>query len=351
MNVRSLGTLAIGASLLCLTACGGSGSSPAMSSNGAGPLSQGVARTGVSEVTYPFGALNGRTQAELTRSMTHRNGWISPQAKKATGLVYFSNLGGNEIEIFKQAGANQTPMGTITSGVDFPGGLTVDGKGNLYVVNEGAGNVTVYAKGQTNPSITYTTLLSDCSDVAVADDGTVYIANFNGLKNGWVTVYPQGNVSKVYQITDFGGGAPLEVALDKHQNLYVEYDLNGNGSDAVNEYAPGSTTGTNLNLSFQFGAGVQIDKAGDVVLVQQIEPSEILVFPPGKTQPSKTITLPNSGQPFAIALSKRGRVLFAGDSSSNNLAQSFLYPSGKFRYTIASGFQNPAGVAVSPAQY
>ena len=350
MNVRTLETLAIGASLLCLSACGGGGSSPAMPSNAAGSLSQSLARSGVSGVTYPFGALNGRTAAELTRSMTHRNGWISPEAKKVAGLVYFSNLGGNEIEIFKQVGKNQMPMGTITSGVNFPGGLTVDSKGNLYVVNEGANNVTVYAKGTTSPSLTYSTELSDCSDVAVANDGTVYIANFNGLKNGWVTVYPQGNISKVYQITDFGGGAPLEVALDKHQNLYVEFDLNGNGSTAVNEYAPGSTTGTNLNLSFQFGAGVQVDKAGNVVVVQQVEPSEILVFPPGQTSPSKTITLPNAGQPFAIAISKRGRVMFAGDST-HNLAQSLMYPSGKFRYTIASGFQNPAGVAVSPAQY
>jgi sugar lactone lactonase YvrE len=347
MNARTLQTLAIGASLLCLSACNAGGSSSTMPSNAAINPSQTLVRNTASEVTYPFGARNGRTAAQLARTMSHRAGWISPKAR-APGLVYFSNLGANEVEIFKQVGANQQPMGTITSGVNFPGGLTVDSKGNLYVVNEGAGNVTVYQGGQTTPSITYSTLLSDCSDVAVAKDGTVYIANFNGLKNGWVTVYPQGNVSKAYQITDFGGGAPLEVALDKHQNLYVEYDINGNGSSAVNEYAPGATTGTNLNLSFQFGAGIQVDKAGNVIVVQQIEPSEILVFPPGQTQPSNTITLPNSGQPFAIAISKRGKALFAGDST-NNLAQRLAYPSGKFVYSIASGFENPSGVAVTGA--
>jgi hypothetical protein len=128
------------------------------------------------------------------------------------------------------------------------------------------------------------------------------------------------------------------------------YDLNGSGDAAVNKYAPGATTGTNLGLTFNWGAGIQADKAGDVVVVQQIEPSEILVFPAGATKPSKTITLPNSGQPFAISISKRGSSLYAGDAT-HNLEQDLAYPAGTFRYSIASGFDNPSGVAVSPPQF
>jgi hypothetical protein len=351
MNARTLGALALGASLLCLSACAGGGSSatmPLTSTAQNSPMQNGM-QASMSGRTLPYGAVHGVAIGDLHRSAPQRHGWISPAAKGGK-LVYFSNLGENSVELFSQQGTNQQPMGTITDGINFPGGLTVDNKSNLYVANEGANNVTVYPPGSTSPSITYTTDLSTAADIAVAKNGTVYIANFNGLANGWVSVYPKANTAKEYRLSDFNGGAPLSVALDAQQNLYVMYDTNGNGGAAVNEYAPGAKTGTNLNLTFQFGAGIQVDKSGDVVVVQQVEPSEILVFPPGQTTPSQTITLPNSGQPFAISISKKSKALFAGDATHNE-ALSLAYPAGTLNGIINSSFDNPSGVAVSPAQY
>jgi hypothetical protein len=98
------------------------------------------------------------------------------------------------------------------------------------------------------------------------------------------------------------------------------------------------------------GRRPRLDTSGDVVVAQQASPPEILVFPPGQTQPSRTIPLPNFGQPFAIAISKSGRSLFTGDIR-NHLVQAFAYPSEMFRYSITAGIQNPAGLAVSPAQF
>jgi streptogramin lyase len=348
MNARTLDALTLGASLLCLSACGGANSTAGMPSPQTALSAGRSLQTLAGAVTYPVGAVNGRPASAFAHG-ARSAGFMSPAAT-GKNLLYVSNLGGNAIEIFKQRGGHQSPLGTITSGVSIPGGLTVDRSANLYVANEGADNVSVYPPGATSPSIVYTTDLSIPTDTAVAKDGTVYIANFNGLANGWVSVYPQGNTSNEYRLSDFSGGAPLAVALDAKQNLYVMYDLNNQGSSAVNEYAPGATTGTNLNLQFQFGADVQVDKSGDVLVVQQVEPSEILLFPPGQTGPSQAITLPNSGEPFAIAVSHNGKILFAGDST-NNLAQSLAYPSGTFNYTIAGDFENPAGVAISPDQY
>jgi len=345
MNPRSLGPIVVGASFLLLLGYGGSATAPAPSAAAAATIGHGRQSAPEISLTYPVGMVGGHRFATL-RHVQRSRGWISPQAKGAK-VLFVANLGGDAVDIYKQKGQNQQPMGTITTGINFPAGMTVDKSGNLYVANEGANNVTVYPPGQTSPSITYTTDLSTATDIAVANDGTVYISNFNGLANGWVSVYPQGNTSKEYRLSDFSGGAPLSVALDSSQNLYVMYDLNGSGSSAVNEYAPGATTGTNLNLTFHYGAGIQVDKSGDILVVQQIEPSEILEFPPGQTQPSQEITLPSSGQPFNFALSKSDKVLFAGDAT-HNLEQSLKYPSGTFRYTMASGFQNPSGTAVSP---
>ncbi len=183
-----------------------------------------------------------------------------------------------------------------------------------------------------------------------AKNGTIYIANFNLLSNGWVAVYPKGNLSKEYRLSDFSGGAPLSIALDAKQNLYVMYALNNQGVSAVNEYKPGSKTGKNLNLSFAYGGGIQVDSAGNVLVVQQVLPSEILVFQPGETQPSQSITLPNGGAPFNIALNRGSKLLFAGDAIGN-VVDRFAYPSGKFQYPIADGFSNPAAVATEPSEF
>jgi hypothetical protein len=290
----------------------------------------------------------------VSASFNPLRGSSSYDAHAPSALAYVSNVGANAVEVFNQSGRAQQPIATITNGIVFPIGLTTDRSGNLYVADSGQYNgewvVQRYAPGMTSPSKTYKTDLSEPTDTAVAQDGTIYIANFNKLSNGWVAVYPKGNASKEYRLSDFNGGGPLSLALDVKQNLYVMYALNNSGSSAVNEYKPGAKTGKNLKLAFSYGAGIQVDSAGNVLVVQQVLPSEILVFPPGKTQPSKSIVLPNGGAPYNIALNHRSKLLFAGDAIGN-VVDRFAYPSGKFQYPIAGGFSNPGGFATAPSEF
>jgi hypothetical protein len=303
--------------------------------------------------TYPLGAYGSVAGPSFPHAGERVHRSASYDAKGASQLAYVCNLGAGEVDVFRQHGKNQQPIATITNGILGPGGLTTDRKGNLYVADEGpisgTWTVQVYAPGATSPTKSYTTDLSSPTDTAVAKDGTIYIANFNGLSNGWVTVYPKGNVSKEYRLSDFNGGAPLSVALDKKENLYVMYDVN-NGS-AVNEYKPGAKTGTNLNLAFSSGGGIQVDPAGNILVAQQLSPSEILIFPPGQTQPSKSISMPGGGEPFNFALNHKSKVLFAAEYFTANQVDRFAYPSTKFQYSIASGFNNPSGVAVTPTEF
>lgn len=341
MTIKLLQTLAAGTAAALLAGCASAGTSP-----------QRPVTASLNVNTYPLGAYSAKPGIDLLYTTKPAHGSSSYDAKGAQ-LAYVCNLGAGEVDVFHQHGKDQTPIATITNGILGPGGLTTDRKGNLYVADEGpisgTWTVQVYAPGATSPTKSYTTDLSSPTDTAVAKDGTIYIANFNGLSNGWVAVYPKGNVSKEYRLSDFGGGAPLSVALDRKENLYVMYDVN-NGS-AVNEYAPGATTGTNLNLAFSSGGGIQVDPAGNILVAQQLDPSEILIFPPGQTQPSQTIPMPGGGEPFNFALNHKSKALFVGEYFSANQVDRFAYPSTKFQYVIANGFNNPSGVATTPTEF
>ncbi|HEX4012827.1 MAG TPA: hypothetical protein VHX17_02925 [Candidatus Cybelea sp.] len=319
---------------------------------GAGSATPQSAAPALNVHSYPLGAY-GTKSGSVFPAARHTRGSSAYDAKNPSKLAYVCNLGSGEIEVFRQKGTDQQPIATITNGILGPGGLTTDRKGDLYVADEGPINgvwtVQVYAPGSTAPKKSLTTDLSSPTDAAVAKDGTVYIANFNGLSNGWVSVYPKGNAGKEYRLSDFGGGAPLSVALDSKQNLYVMYDVN-QGS-AVNEYKPGAKTGTNLNLAFGSGGGIQVDPSGNIIVAQQLSPSEILIFPPGQTKPSKSIAMPGGGEPFNFALNHQSKALFAAEYFTANQVDRFAYPSTKFKYTIANGFDNPSGVAVSPTEF
>jgi hypothetical protein len=272
---------------------------------------------------------------------------------KAGPLVYVSNVGANSIQVFRQSGHAQSPIATITNGIVYPCGLATDRDHNLYVTDaatyQGQWVVQRFAPGTTSPQETYTTDLAEPTGVVVAKDGTIYIANFNSAGSGWVSVYPKGDASNEYRLSDFSGGAPLSVALDSHQNLYVMYAISSQAAK-VNEYAPKAKTGKNLDLNFSYGAGIQVDPHGNIVVVQQVLPSELLVFSPGKTEPSRSIAIPNGGEPYAIAFNQAAKLLFAGDSYTN-VVDRFAFPAGKFQYPIAGGFDNPGGLATDPGEF
>ncbi|HEY3675868.1 MAG TPA: hypothetical protein VGK84_07720 [Candidatus Tumulicola sp.] len=329
--------------------CAGAGSAP----------QQAIGATSMSRAPmlnahmYPLGEYGATTDINSLRAARRVGIGRAYNVKAGSKLVYACNLGAGAVEVFEQKGKNQQPIASITDGILGPGGLTTDTKGNLYVSDEGpiSGKWTVqmYAPGSTSPTKSYQTDLVSPTDVAVAADGTLYIANFNGNSNGWVSVYPKGNVKKEYRLSDYGGGAPLSVALDKQQNLYVMYDVSN--TSAVNKYKPGAKTGTNLKLAFGSGGGIQVDPAGNIIVAQQLDPSEILVFPAGKTQPSKSISMPGGGEPFNFALNYKAKALCAGEYQEANQVDRFAWPSTKYQYTIATGFNNPSGVATDPSEF
>lgn len=122
-------------------------------------------------------------------------------ALDGTGKLYVANLGGSTVTVYA-AGAtgNATPTATITgasTGLNMPFGITVAGS-QLYVANQTGNSVVVYpasATGNVAPSATITgptTTLSEPAGIAVDAAGQIYVANFNLVTSGGITVYAAG---------------------------------------------------------------------------------------------------------------------------------------------------------------
>jgi hypothetical protein len=274
----------------------------------------------------------------------HRaGGWLSPAAKSGKGLIYVSDFLNNDVEIYSATGSNQSPIGQITDGISGPEGSFVDKHGNLYVSNVTNQTVTMYPKGSTSYTIIYTGFTYP-TDVAVGANGVAYVSDLVGEK---VVEFPYGKTRSKRTIDI---EYPQGVATDLKNDLYVAYNTGGHGAGpgTVNEYAPKSTSGTNLNLPIVWAAGDAIDKKGDVVVADQGSGSNaaVYVFPPGSSTPSLTITQ-GMEDPFRIAFDKKFKHLYVADAEAN-VVLVYAYPSGTLVNTIGSGLKSAFGVAVSP---
>ncbi|HEX3369513.1 MAG TPA: hypothetical protein VHS56_08060 [Candidatus Cybelea sp.] len=275
---------------------------------------------------------------------SHRSGgWLSPAAKSGKHLIYVADFSANAIEIYSTSGSNQSPIGKITDGISGPQGCFVDRHGNLFVANASNQTVTMYQRGATTWSLQYTGFAYP-TNVAVGANGTLYV---DDLVGGKVVEFARGKTrsKRTILVTD-----PQGAALDAANNLYVSYNTgsHGGGPGTVNEYAPKSTKGTDLDLPIVWSAGDAVDSKGDVVVADQgsgIGNAAVYVFPPGSTQPSETI---NQGieDPFRIALDKKNRNLYVADPEVNKLLV-YDYASGTLVNTITNGLTSVYGVGVS----
>jgi hypothetical protein len=247
-------------------------------------------------------------------------GWLSPDAKKKKqSLIYWGNYDSSTITIYSAKGTNGKEIGQITSGLSNPERLFVDTLGNLYATNIGNDTITAYEPDQTSSFLTISDGVSNPTGLTVDAAGTVYCAN---VGNETVTVYPKGQTTPSLTISP--PSTPEYLATDAQDNLYVST------FDGVIEYAPGSSTGTNLGLSISTpGGAVEVDRKGNIIL---LDGDSIDYFPAGKTQASNQITV-SAGSPFGLSLSKNEKELYVSvevdtESGVSFIIQSLAYPKG-----------------------
>jgi sugar lactone lactonase YvrE len=285
---------------------------------------------------------NGATPS--VDSSAHRTeGWLSPAASSKQ-LVYISSSTANAVYIYPKdvaPGANPPPIGEITDGIASPSGSFVDRHGDLFVANNANFTVTMYPRGSTQWSLRYTGFAYP-NNVTVSRKGTVYIADFTGDK---VVEFPKGSTRS--KLTIPIGYPPHGVALDAHDNVYVSYNTgaHGEGPGAVNEYAPGSTGGKNLNLPIGWAAGDVIDGSGNLLVCDQSN-AAVYVFPPGSTSPSQTITQGLS-DPVNLAFDASFKYLYVEDAVVDGVLV-YEYPSGTYVTTLNNGATGIDGIALYP---
>ncbi|MCU1329779.1 MAG: repeat containing protein [Bryobacterales bacterium] len=207
-------------------------------------------------------------------------------AADGNGNVYIADTSSSRIRKVDSSGVITTYAGTGTRGFSgdsaaaksaqlwFPGGLAIDGSGNLFVADYG--NSTVRRIAASGGNIT-----------TVAGTGTWGFAGDGGAANRALL------------------GAPGAVAVDSAGNVYI--------GDSANNNIRKVTTDGNIRTIYS-GVSVQslaVDAAGNVYFVDGISP---LVW---KLLPNGTL----------LSIAGTGRQGFGGDGGAANLAD-FDHPAG-----------------------
>jgi sugar lactone lactonase YvrE len=254
-----------------------------------------------------------------------------------SGALYAANVPPNlqngEIVVYHDRAS--TPFRTLTKGIRYPQGLTVDASGKLIVANYYA-SVAVYSPKHDAPVRQLQTLFSvglaldPAQKVYVALNGGPY-----GSGGGKVEVFAPGQ-SRFDQRIVKGIRSPVAVAMDAAGNLYVV------NSASITVYAA-----ANMKLVRTITRGLAdpralaFDAAGNLYVANN-KNSSVTVYAPGTSTVAQTI---RDGvlQPRALAIGK-GQLFVANRSS----VTAYDVSTGALVQTITSGINHPAALALGP---
>jgi sugar lactone lactonase YvrE len=170
--------------------------------------------------------------------------WPFSMVTDAQSNLYVVDGGLNSI--FEYAAGTNTVSRTITQGLVSPVAAAFDSNGNMYVSNglapgqcgndANGGSVTVYAPNGSIPAYTITTAQGLCYPGALSFDasGNLYVANWDDGKEtgGTVTEYSAGTSSLIQTYAD-GIGHPNSVAIDAAGKLYVANSMESGYGDVT----------------------------------------------------------------------------------------------------------------------
>jgi hypothetical protein len=238
-------------------------------------------------------------------------GWISPGWSNLH--LFIADQNKNQIDIFPEVGKLKPQIGAIAVGIEGPYGLYVDKQKALYVANQSNSTVTKYANGATTPELTYSQDLDRPLYPIVDKNGNLFVGNAN---NGTVVEYLAGSTS-AHKVIQTAGGEVDGMDFDKHGNLYVAYRNSGEGS--IEEFAPGSSTGTILGMTLDQPQGVVVDCSGNILAAETGSTSRIDFFPPGSQTPTMEVSLPNSNTPTQVTMTRSMALVYVSSVFSGNV--------------------------------
>ena len=258
--------------------------------------------------------------------------------KASLDRLYAADAGGfspsSPVYYYNAVGMHQAPLGHFGH-FHSPYAIATDLAGNIYVPDDGSGaydgRVYVFANVTSKPFLTLDDKGGLPADLAVAADGTVYVANGYDQQScgggGDVRVFKKGMSSASYIVCDSGiaqGYSQVNgVAIDAAGDVFVTWESSTNTFGRVREFTPGPNyKGHYLPPSFKNPYAIAVDPSGNVI-VSDVRVPAVEVFAPGSKTPKYTFA--QTGDPTRIAFDAAAGHIFVADALANQIDE-YMYP-------------------------
>jgi len=266
----------------------------------------------------------------------------------ATGYIQGTGVGPQATFATTTTGASlPASQSALGSGFSGPGGVAIDGNGNVYVSdsNNNAVREIVAAGGYATVN-TFQISMNFPNGIAVDGAGNVFVADtFN---QNVMEIETSNNDAVRLWATGFD--APYGIAVDGSGNVYVADFATNTVKEmlALNGAVPSSPTILTLASGLDGPDGVAVDGSGDVFVANYNSSTvQEIVAVNGSIPASPTIKTIGSGfsGPSNLSVDAAGNVFLA--DSNNNLVKEILAAGGYTTVlTLGSGFNSPQAVTV-----
>jgi sugar lactone lactonase YvrE len=248
-------------------------------------------------------------------------------AVDGTGNVYIADTGNAAIK--EWAAANNSVTTLVCSGLANPTGVAVDGAGNVYIADNGTAAIYKWTVANSNVTSLVSSGLSEPHGVAVDGTGNVY---FTDTGNDAIKEWTEAN-SNVITLVSANLYPPYGVALDVAGNVYVS-DF---GNFTISEWTATNNTFNTYFLSSGNGLnqpeGLAVDGSGNVYVAGYYDFAPIQKWMATESLYNPITTLVGSGlnQPGGVAVDGAGNVYIAdtGDNEIKELPYAFVDPTPK----------------------
>lgn len=227
----------------------------------------------------------------------------------AGGNVYVGISGQNAGDSFVSVYAPKMtgkPLRTYTDGIGLPFGGTVDAKGRVYVSDGGLdgqteGEIAIFPPRKLTPSQTKTDNVYVPHGVAVDDKRDIFVAQIYGTATSVVEFPHDASKGKILPLNDLEGAFLEGLVLDTNRDIVVADECN----QAVRFYPPpykdesmALTSGTVTPDSVAYGPDGSLF-VGNQFIVNE---GNVVVFAPGGSNPTRTISSGIHGQVLGVAI-------------------------------------------------
>ena len=314
--------------LSALQITSGAGTSTEVANSGAGTCALGT--------SYSAGQSCTLTLALTPAGIGVRN--LNVQLLSGTGVVgelAVTGRGSGAGLVVDPATQNNIGSGWVT-----PSGIAVDGSGNLFVADKGAGTVSFIPGGTGTPTVIASSLAAPAG-VAVAADGTVYVADSGSAKLIQIP-YANGAYGTAVAVMT-GLNSPVAVAVAGNGDLYLAdagagnvYRLQNNGG-VINFTAP-----ITVGSGFTTPSGLVVDASNNLYIADE-GAGKIYRISAG----AQTAIVAGLNSPLAVAIDAGGSLYLTQSGSST--IERVPFASGSYNLNAASqlgvGLQSPTALA------